>query len=274
VQTDLIGPRSMRVMQCRDFNLPPAKTPAVHSYVALAVHTGGNMRIEHHGDFDLGAGDMHLVPAGDMHRALSARRSEMWGLAFCRTCLDPIRYRELLAPFERVRQGAAPVVKLPAARQQYVLDLLGELAREHRAGAPMPVVADSLLALVLAEVARASNTSSVVGTPSIVGEALTVIEARCLGPLTLLEVARAVKRSPAYLTTAVKQSTGRTVVEWIIEGRMAEARRRLTETDEYVDVIAERVGYADPSHFVRLFRRHHGKAPAAWRSQQRALLSG
>ncbi len=231
------------------------------------------MRVEHHGDFELGPGDMHLVPAGDMHRAISAQRAEMWGLAFCRTCLDPVRYRDLLAPFERVRQGAAPVAKLPAARQQYVLDLLAELAREHRAGAPMPVVADSLLALVLAEVARASKTSVPVGAPSVVAQALSVIEARCLGPLSLTEVAQAVRRSPAYLTTAVKQATGRTVVAWIIEGRMAEARRRLSQTDEYVEVIAERVGYADPSHFVRLFRRRHGAAPAAWRAQQRALLS-
>jgi AraC family transcriptional regulator, transcriptional activator of pobA len=249
------------------------KTPAVHSYVALAVHTSGRMRVEHHGDFDLGPGDMHLVPAGDMHRALSAQRAEMWGLAFCRTCLDPMRYRDLLAPFDRVRQGAAPVVRLPAARQQYVLDLLGELSREHSAGAPMPVVAESLLALVLAEVARASSTSAPIGPPSIVGEALAYIEGHCLGPLSLTEVARAVRRSPAYLTTTVKQATGRTVVEWIIEGRMAEARRRLLDTDEYVDVISERVGYADASHFVRLFRRLHGVAPAAWRAKQRMLPS-
>jgi AraC-like DNA-binding protein len=96
-----------------------------------------------------------------------------------------------------------------------------------------------------------------------------VIEARCLGPLSLAEVADAVRRTPAYLTTAVKQATGRTVVSWIVEGRLAEARRRLIETDEYVDVIAGRVGYADPSHFVRLFRRHHGVTPAAWRARQR-----
>jgi AraC-like DNA-binding protein len=33
-----------------------------------------------------------------------------------------------------------------------------------------------------------------------------------------------------------------------------------------VDVIAERVGYADPSHFIRMFRREHGATPAAWRA--------
>lgn len=32
---------------------------------------------------------------------------------------------------------------------------------------------------------------------------------------------------------------------------------------------AERVGYADPTHFVRTFRREHGTTPAAWRAAQR-----
>jgi AraC-like DNA-binding protein len=123
----------------------------------------------------------------------------------------------------------------------------------------------------LAEVVRASGSARAAPQPrpSIVAEAMAVIEARCLGPLSLQEVAAAVRRTPAYVTTAVKQATGRTVGAWIAEGRLAEARRRLLATDEYVEVIAERVGYADPSHFMRLFRRHHGVTPAAYRAQHR-----
>jgi AraC-like DNA-binding protein len=63
----------------------------------------------------------------------------------------------------------------------------------------------------------------------------------------------------------VRKETGRTVGQWILEYRMAEARRRLRGTDEHVDTIAERVGYADVTHFIRLFRRTHGLTPAAWR---------
>ena len=33
-----------------------------------------------------------------------------------------------------------------------------------------------------------------------------------------------------------------------------------------VDVIAERVGYADATHFIRLFRRAHGVTPTAYRA--------
>jgi AraC-like DNA-binding protein len=55
---------------------------------------------------------------------------------------------------------------------------------------------------------------------------------------------------------------------WIIAGRMAEARRRLLHSDERIDIVAERVGYADVTHFIRMFRRTHGVTPAAWRTAQ------
>ncbi|MCI4371871.1 MAG: helix-turn-helix domain-containing protein, partial [Thermoplasmata archaeon] len=40
----------------------------------------------------------------------------------------------------------------------------------------------------------------------------------------------------------------------------------LLHSDERVDIIAERVGYADATHFIRMFRRAHGATPAAWRA--------
>jgi AraC-like DNA-binding protein len=36
-----------------------------------------------------------------------------------------------------------------------------------------------------------------------------------------------------------------------------------------LEEVAERVGYADVTHFIRLFRRTHGVTPAAWRAAQR-----
>ncbi|WP_063748792.1 helix-turn-helix transcriptional regulator [Chondromyces apiculatus] len=254
------------------------REPATHAFVVLCFHVGGRMQVEHHGELTLEAGDVHLVPAGDPHRMIAAERAEIWGVGFCRTCLPEERFKDLLAPLDRVRQGAVPRVTLPAERQAHVLTLLQEMEREQAQSGSMPIVMESLLGLVLAEVVRAGRAeagatafSSGEGraAPSVVAEAMAVIEARCLGPLTLQEVAKAVRRSPAYLTTAVKEATGRTVVAWILEGRLAEARRRLRETDEHVEVIAERVGYADASQFTRMFRQRQGAAPAAWRAQQR-----
>lgn len=275
MKLDTLGSDIIRVRRFAVTAARPMRRPASHSYVVLGFHVAGRVEVEHHGEFELRPGHVHLIPAGDAHRVLTAAEAEVWGLAFCRTCLPQERFRDLLGPLDRVRRGAAPYVELSADRQSHVLTLLRELEREQglSTGA-MPVVLESLVGLILAEIVRAEpRESSVDRAPSLVGDVLSIIEARCLGPLTLNEVAESVRRSPAHVTTAVKAATGRTVVQWIIEGRLAESRRRLLDTDEFVDVIAERVGYADPSHFVRMFRRRHGATPAAWRERERSRRS-
>ncbi|PRC51770.1 AraC family transcriptional regulator, partial [Mycobacterium sp. ITM-2017-0098] len=62
--------------------------------------------------------------------------------------------------------------------------------------------------------------------------------------------------------------TGRTVQEWIVERRMAEARSLLLGTDLAVQEVAARVGIADPGYFTRVFRHAHGDSPRTWRAKQ------
>lgn len=91
------------------------------------------------------------------------------------------------------------------------------------------------------------------------------IEEHYQDSISLREVAEAVGRSPAYLTDLVRRETGKTVLCWIVERRMAEARRLLLETSQSVEQITEAVGYFDRRHFSRQFLRLHGTPPQAWR---------
>jgi AraC-like DNA-binding protein len=91
------------------------------------------------------------------------------------------------------------------------------------------------------------------------------IETNYQHSISLREVAEAVGRSPAYLTDLVRRETGKTVLNWIIERRMAEARRLLLETEHSVEKIAEAVGYFDRRHFSRQFLRLHKTTPQTWR---------
>jgi len=95
------------------------------------------------------------------------------------------------------------------------------------------------------------------------------IETNYCNPIGLQEVAKAVNLSPAYLTDLVRRETGRTVLKWIVDRRMAKARCLLLETDQSVNQIAQTLGYFDPGHFIRLFRRTNGTTPQAWRLQHR-----
>ncbi|RKH39357.1 AraC family transcriptional regulator [Corallococcus sicarius] len=254
----------------------PAPYAATHAHAALILYIGGRATMEQRTRLTLSPGDVLLIPSGERHRLITTERAEVLGLGFHPAAFLQSEVGPLLEPFERVRQGASAVVPIPSGRQEHLVRLLSELREETRAPAhPLrEQVVRSLFSLVLAEVARSGGA----WTPSdsrasLVGEALTFIERHCLGPISLREVAAAVGRSPAHVTTALKQATGHSAVEWIISGRLAEARRRLLSTDERIDIIAERVGYADPTHFIRLFRRAEGFTPAQWRKQHRAASS-
>lgn len=248
--------------------------PVSHAEVGLGFCLAGRATLELRERWTLEAGDVLLVPAGMPHRLLSADAASTLGVSLCASCLAAEGLGDLLDPFRRVRAGAAAVVRLPEARRAWVRDLLDELERETREGAsPRPRVALALLTLVLAEVRAAAGWTAPgegVGVHGdLVADALRYIEERCLEPIGLADVARAVRRSPGHVTTKVREATGRSVGEWILEGRIAEAERRLVHTDEQVAIVAERVGYQDPTHFIRVFRRARGVTPAAWRALAR-----
>jgi AraC family transcriptional regulator, transcriptional activator of pobA len=252
----------------RNSTTPPRRA-VTHTYAALAFFTGGRARLELNGEWTLRPGDVLLVPPGAPHRSLERKEAAAWMLGFCAPCVAAAGGSALLAPFERVRDGAAAVVNIPRERRAFLESLFREL-EALKPGDSYEAVQRSLLTLILAEVNRATAEGGqrTARGGGVVVDALRFIERNCLRSITPRDVAAAVKRSPTYLTTALKQATGRGAGKWIIAGRMAEARRRLLHSGERVEIVAERVGYSDPTHFIRMFRREHGATPAAWRNAQ------
>jgi AraC-like DNA-binding protein len=246
-----------------------AHAPVTHDYAVVTFQMGGSSAIEQRGRWSIARGDVVLVPAGEPHRMLRAEGSQLWGVGFCVSCLAAEGSAALLEPFERVRAGGSAVVHVPEPRHAFLETVFAELeAACRRTDENAYAIQRSLLTLVLDEVARASSPNEA-AAGTLVSECLRIIERRCLEPLTLEELARAVHRSAAHVTTALRKATGRTAHAWIVAGRMAEARRRLLHSDEHVEIIAERVGYGDPTSFIRTFRREHGATPAAWRAANR-----
>ncbi|HZI12599.1 MAG TPA: AraC family transcriptional regulator [Myxococcus sp.] len=249
---------------------PPGMTS--HAYAVVALITRGSVRMRHRGDVVLRTGDVHLIPPGDSHGLMDFQGAQGLGLGFHPDALrlEARGAGPLLAPFAQVRGGCHPVFSAPPMTRRRLLWLMrwiqAELA-ESSTGHERAVAA--LVELVLIEVSRLASVAPSQGErPTLARKALALIEKHALEPLTLSDVAAALKRSPAHLAHIMKQETGRSVGAWVLERRMAEARRRLRATDERVDAIATRVGYADVTHFIRQFRRAHGMTPSAWRKAQ------
>ena len=100
---------------------------------------------------------------------------------------------------------------------------------------------------------------------SKVTQVFDFIEENFHRPLELKEVASSLGYSPAYLTNLVRQKTGRTVKQWIIERRMNTARQLLLDTEKAIAQIAMDTGYTDTGYFIRQFKRLHGTSPNLWR---------
>jgi AraC-like DNA-binding protein len=251
----------------------PRPLSTTHTYAVIVLVTRGQSRIRHAGEQVLRAGDVHLIPPGDPHGPGHFQDVRGWTLAFHPEAFPSEenwgQERGLkLGPLLRVREGCHPVLR-PSLAQRRRLErwmrlIEQELQQGHRGHEE---ACAALLRLVLVELERIATPAAVPEPPGLglVRQALTYIETNCLQPLSLASVARTLGRSSPHVANTVRQATGRTVGEWILEYRMAEARRRLRGTDERVDIISERVGYADVTHFIRLFRRLHGVTPAAWR---------
>ncbi|HEV2982678.1 MAG TPA: helix-turn-helix transcriptional regulator [Solirubrobacteraceae bacterium] len=88
--------------------------------------------------------------------------------------------------------------------------------------------------------------------------------------LTLPAVARALASSPRQVQRAYAQFGRQSFHEDLLERRMRAAAALLIEQPAIpVADVARLVGYRQPSHFARAFRRRFGLAPAGFRSVAR-----
>jgi AraC family transcriptional activator of pobA len=179
------------------------------------------------------------------------------------------RRHPLLFPFVHGQSSGLLQLTLPADRQlvwDTVIDSIEAELAVRKEGYRQAALAH--LTLLLIDVARLAG--DVVGElrrsgEPLLAEVFTVIDRRLGEPLSLRDVAHELGMTPGHLTTVVRHRTGRTVQDWIIERRMAEARSLLSGTELPVSDVARRVGISDPGYFSRLFRRTHGTSPRDWR---------
>jgi len=89
--------------------------------------------------------------------------------------------------------------------------------------------------------------------------------------VTRTDVARAVGYSPRHLSQLMSSYLGHSVSDYLQNLRIVEARRLLEKSDLSVREIAIAVGYTDPAHFTRAFKRGTGLSPRTYRRRLGAL---
>lgn len=90
--------------------------------------------------------------------------------------------------------------------------------------------------------------------------------------LQLEVLADQLKLSKRQLTRRFKLVSGKTMGQYQQNLRCLEARDLLKNTNMTITDIASAIGYSDVSHFGRIFNKHSGQSPSAYRNKVRHKL--
>jgi transcriptional regulator GlxA family with amidase domain len=94
---------------------------------------------------------------------------------------------------------------------------------------------------------------------------IDIMEQRLRQPLAIRELAAAVGVSPSRLAHLFVRDVGLSPTRFLRSLRMQRAAALLERTNLAVKDVMHEVGCADPSHFSRDFRSHHGVPPTEYR---------
>jgi AraC family transcriptional activator of mtrCDE len=263
----------------------------------VIVRGQGYLEVAGRKDIPLQAGDVILFPKGAPHRLYSHQAQGAQEIPLHSLDAAPLRlvYNEGGAPDTGILCGqfefssespnallsALPDVVHVATRGdgefgvlRNLIEILRLEAEEARPGGRIVIsqLASALFALVMrAWLEQGTMVPSLFAllTEPRLSAALQAILHAPERPWKLAELASACNMSRATFVRVFRKVTDATPAEILTQTRMARAALLLTEGRLPVGHIAEQVGYQSEAAFSRLFKRHHGQGPGAYR--RRAL---
>ncbi len=126
-----------------------------------------------------------------------------------------------------------------------------------------PLAVEGLVLELLADMVR--STKKETGRPRWLEVARELLHARCKEHLSLSDIAHAVGVHPAHLATTFRQHFACTVGTYQRRLRVEYAREQLSQRHLSLSAIAQDAGFADQSHFSRIFKQIAGMTPTEYR---------
>jgi len=96
------------------------------------------------------------------------------------------------------------------------------------------------------------------------------IDANLDGDPSITQLASECRLSSSHFARAFKQTMGMPPHRWLTKRRIERAKQLLQKTDSQLADIALACGFADQSHFVRVFSQGEGHSPGLWRRLHRS----
>ncbi|UJF34920.1 response regulator [Paenibacillus hexagrammi] len=85
--------------------------------------------------------------------------------------------------------------------------------------------------------------------------------------LSVQEMSEVLQLTSSHMIAAFKDSTGKTIKQYVTEYRMEKAKDILKTNRYKVSDVASRVGFKDGEYFAKIFRKHTGMTPSEFRER-------
>jgi len=215
-----------------------------------------------------------LIPARVAHGFWFQQSTEGWVLSFTEDATQMFgnRSRAATAPLDAVE----PLVPMTDIEQVNRLSTLCAGLQEElllsREG--FRLATHGYLALIATEVARLAAARGPSGAVTlqprdpIVDRLRELIEKNFRSERLLDFYAAKLAMTPDRLNSHVKRATGITAGHLIRQRVLTEAKRQLVFSNQSIHEIAYDLAFADPSHFIRSFRKYTGVTPQVFRARE------
>lgn len=245
--------------------------PHSHSYMELCVSLDGGCMMQHGEDWlRLSAGEVCLLIPGIIHNEMPDK-------------LGPYKAIWLAADSKQVvvhvfvRDYSQDLLLFEGNKFEYDLNLqsiLDHLKPNQNSTEPRQVdLIKTYVMQLLLYTLRKLGEAPIGGRSehwktTVVKEIYEYVEKHHNRHIRLSEISQEQCISINHLNNLFKAATGKTIVRYIEENRMDKAKRWLHEGDDSVQAIASRLGFYDPYHFSKTFKKETGLTPTQYRKSK------
>lgn len=235
------------------------------NYEAIIVERGP-YRCELNGEeLVIGAGRVLVIKPGDWHQDHLRNGQRHYVLHFRLAGVLPGK-----GPLPLFRDGVAPALQI--CRGNFARDtfFLRELRREAEGGEPYaPAVQDALLEALFWRMVRGLEAQALsdefrrLPTAELQREKLAEIFHRHLNDNpNVRELAAEAEMSPRHFTNLCGRLLGDAPARFLLLLKLRRAEEMLRYPGQRVKEVSDMLGFANPYHFSRVYRRQYGRPPS------------
>ncbi|MFM9997256.1 MAG: AraC family transcriptional regulator [Phycisphaerales bacterium] len=236
-----------------------------HDYASLFVILSGRVREQsRRTPVDCGAGAVGYIPAGAAHRS-SFGEAPSHGLTV-------VLRDDWLRRLSRPGGGLGAMDEPGYAQNPLVSAAAFRLHAACRRQDSLRTIATEEVVLELLAWATGGSPGAdapPARPPEWLGTVTDLVRDAAAAPLVLADVSDAAGRHPAHVCRAFRAAMGCSLTEYAQMIRVQQACALMRAGDRPLAVIALETGFYDQAHFSRVFRRHVGVTPRAYRASFR-----